>query len=168
MIFTSSAASFINNLSEDNLNPNEVINDYVQGSKQYANTKTCIIMAANEFAKRLKGTGVTVNSLHPGLVQTKTITNGVKLAKNMGVFQLFLYYMTMFFTYTLGKTSYEGAQTTVNLAVDQKLDNVTGKYFLDCMTLFVLPPNVNNSKLAEAVWRKSEELTQLKESEKLR
>lgn len=144
-----------------------MVHNFTEGSRRYANTKTCVIIGANEFAKRLKGTGITVNSLHPGLVQTQTVTNGVKLAKNVSPFQHSLYVLMMFLTYTVGKTAYEGAQTTVHLAVDKKLEKVTGKHFWDCMAFPVLPPNATNPKLIEAVWRKSEELTQLKESEKL-
>lgn len=36
----------------------------------YCNSKLCNILMANEFARRLEGTFVTSNSLHPGAVNT--------------------------------------------------------------------------------------------------
>ncbi|HZY45580.1 MAG TPA: SDR family NAD(P)-dependent oxidoreductase, partial [Anaerolineae bacterium] len=51
------------------------------GSRVYSNTKLANILFTHELAERLKGTGVTVNSLHPGGVSTKLFrgTNGISV-----------------------------------------------------------------------------------------
>lgn len=71
IIFVSSASAFITNLTVDNVN-------YPKGHPMslyhtllvYGNSKLCNVIAANGFADRLKESGVTSNSLHPGLVNT--------------------------------------------------------------------------------------------------
>lgn len=61
--FTSSHLAFVNNLSVENLiNPSRYF--------IYQNSKVCNIISADGFARLLKGTGVTSNSVHPGLVNT--------------------------------------------------------------------------------------------------
>lgn len=41
----------------------------------YSNSKLATIMSTHEFARRLKGTGVTANSVHPGLITTDLFKN---------------------------------------------------------------------------------------------
>lgn len=48
----------------------------------YEQSKLANVLFARELAKKLQGTGVTVNSLHPGLVDTE-------LMRHMGVFNSF-------------------------------------------------------------------------------
>lgn len=63
VIFTSSTAAFMTNLKVEDMNPSK---ENPLLANTYAISKLCQIIAANEFAERLKGTGVTVNSFHPG------------------------------------------------------------------------------------------------------
>ncbi|GLH03044.1 Retinol dehydrogenase 14, partial [Gryllus bimaculatus] len=41
----------------------------------YGKTKLANVLVSNELARRLNGTGVTVNCLHPGVVQTDILRN---------------------------------------------------------------------------------------------
>jgi NAD(P)-dependent dehydrogenase (short-subunit alcohol dehydrogenase family) len=79
------------------------------------------VMFTYELARQLEGTGVTVNALHPGGVNTgfgKNNTGLVKLAMNLfGRFSL---------------TPEQGAQTTIYLASSPEVAGVTGKYFDKC------------------------------------
>lgn len=86
----------------------------------YAQSKLANVLFTNELARRLAGTHVTVNSLHPGMVVTKIgdkNTNGLaafvwNLATKIG-----------------GIKVQKGAETSVFLATSDKVKGVSGKYF---------------------------------------
>ena len=88
----------------------------------YGQSKLANILFTRELARRLNGTGVTANSLHPGAIKTD-------IARDLPIL------MHIFFNYIFphfAKTSYEGAQTSIHVAVSEELDGVTGLYFADC------------------------------------
>ncbi|CAG9769820.1 unnamed protein product [Ceutorhynchus assimilis] len=164
IIFVSSASAFITNLTIDNVNyPDNQPMSLYNSTLIYGNSKLCNVIAANGFAERLKESGVTSNSLHPGLVNTSfylkpgsflDIKSFAKLLRNIVLF-------------AYGKTAEEGAQTIIHLALCNKLKEVTGKHFWDCR-LFPSPPGTWNKNFAESIWEKSEELVGLKPDEKLK
>lgn len=58
------------------------------------------------------------------------------------------------------KTPKSGAQTSIKLAVDPNLEDVSGKYFKDCTEIDVKREGLNDD-LAEWLWNKSEQLVGL-------
>lgn len=70
----------------------------------YANSKVCNIITANGFAEKLKGTGITSNSLHPGTVQTDIFSkvNNVINHNNSNV-KRFNYLLNRFYLSFYGK-----------------------------------------------------------------
>lgn len=87
--------------------------------KAYAQAKLANILFAYELDRRLKGTGVTVNSMHPGVVATNIVINretgfGTGIARLMP--SLFL-------------SPEQGAETTIYLASSPEIQGVSGKYF---------------------------------------
>lgn len=101
---------------DKHINPLEVIPVYL-----YYVSKGVNIMYALELARRLKGSNITVNFLHPGMIDSGIWRNvpfplSVAMAFIKGFF----------------KTTVEGAQTTLYLACAEELKGVTGKYFYDC------------------------------------
>lgn len=87
----------------------------------YANSKLAFHLAAFELSRRLKGTGVTVNVLHPGLIDTQIWRFcPFPLSIFWRIVRLFM------------RTAEEGAQTTLFAALSTNLDNVTGQYISDC------------------------------------
>lgn len=88
----------------------------------YGNAKLALCMATVALAERLRATGVTVNSLHPGAVKTHIADEGPGLRK-------FLFHLLLSIK---GKTPLEGAQTSVRLAVDPELAKTSGEYFENC------------------------------------
>lgn len=110
------ASSFyrISNVNLDDMNPTESMPWLL-----YYQSKGWNIMFAKELAKRLEGTNVTVNSLHPGVVDTGIWRNASTVLKP-GLFV----WNKLFF-----KTPQEGAQMTIYLATSDEVDGVTGKYF---------------------------------------
>ena len=77
------------------------------------------MLFTHELARRLQGTGVTANALHPGVVRTSFG------AEDPGVVQrLIVPFMRPFM-----KTPEQGAATSIHLASAPDLDQVTGQYF---------------------------------------
>lgn len=87
----------------------------------YYVSKGANIMFTTELAKRLEGTNVTANCLHPGLVDTGIWRNAGTLLKP----GLFVFNKICF------KTPEEGAKTTIYLATSDEVNGVSGKYFKD-------------------------------------
>ena len=79
------------------------------GWEAYCQSKLCDILFAYELAEKLKGSGVTVNCLHPGVINTKLLR----------------------VNFSGGQPVAEGSKTAVYLATSLELENVTGKYFVD-------------------------------------
>lgn len=117
----------------------------------YCNTKLANNLHTRELAKKLKGTGVTVNSLHPGAVTTE-------IARHKENDLLFMFLKPIFKPFI--KTSFHGAQTQIRLAVDPDLQNVTGKYFSDCKEKKPSKESLDDD-LSKWLWDKSTELLNL-------
>ncbi|XP_067000509.2 retinol dehydrogenase 11 isoform X3 [Anabrus simplex] len=148
IIMVSSLMHHFSTLKVDNLNYEKSFS----GMMNYADSKLANILMANELARKLKGTGITVNSLHPGAVMTEIWR-----------------YLPSTFTIVfrlIFKTSLEGAQTSIYLAVSEDVEGVSGKYFVDCKEAY-MSRAARNEQLAKKVWEKSEELVSLKASERL-
>ncbi len=118
-----------------------------RGYRAYGRSKLCNILFTYELARRLEGTGITVNALHPGLVRTN-------IARNNGV----LGRVVNFFIGARGVDAVQGAETLVYLASSRDAEDVTGKYFVDCRPV----PSSRLSydpDLAAGLWELSERLT---------
>ena len=117
----------------------------------YGQSKLANILFTRELAKRLKGTGVTANSLHPGVIFTEL--GRYALSENVNKFLNFISPVVM-------KTLEEGAQTTIHLAVSEDVANVTGKYFVDCEE--TKPAHTaEDDDGAKRLWELSEKIVQL-------
>ena len=88
----------------------------------YGQSKLANVLFTYELSRRLEGTGVTANCLHPGVVRSG-------FAQNNG--SLVAFAVKAF--YTLGrpftKSSAQGAETSTYLASSPEVEGVTGKYF---------------------------------------
>jgi NAD(P)-dependent dehydrogenase (short-subunit alcohol dehydrogenase family) len=92
--------------------------------RAYGRSKLANILFANELARRLEGTGVTSNSLHPGSVNTRIWSGAPWWAKP------FIQMMRPFFI-----SAEAGAGYVVALVTRPDLSQVTGRYFdKDTMT----------------------------------
>src|SRR5437016_7009570 len=89
------------------------------GQRAYSQSKLANVMFTNELARRLEGTGVTANSLHPGVVRTNFGAEDQAgfFAVMGGVIRPFL------------KTATQGAQTSIYLAASPDMDGVSGQFF---------------------------------------
>ena len=117
------------------------------GYGAYKRSKLCNILFTYELARRLEGENITVNALHPGLVQTN-------IARNDGLPGR----VVNFFIRVRGITPDQGAEAPVYLAVSPEVEGVTGKYFVDCRP--VPSSGISyDAELAARLWDMSASLT---------
>lgn len=117
----------------------------------YFQSKLANVLFGRELSKRLVGTGVTANSLHPGVVKTE-------FNRNLNVLNVVLWPFLWLF-----KDATAGAQTTITVALDPDLEKVSGKYFENCR-VYKESALARNDELAEWLWATSEELTGIKDN----
>jgi len=84
----------------------------------YCKSKLCNVLFTYELAKRLQGTSVTANTLHPGFVATGFFRDTPGFVKTYARF--------------FALSPEKGAKTTVFLASSGEVNNVSGKYFKRC------------------------------------
>ncbi|XP_026478050.1 retinol dehydrogenase 12-like [Ctenocephalides felis] len=120
----------------------------------YNQSKLANIMFSNELAKRLEGTNVTSNALHPGVVDTE-------LVRHMPIFTSSVSkHILKFLLWPFVKTPISGAQTSLHVALHPDLEGVNGKYFSDCKEKQVAV-QATDSKTASWLWAVSEKWTGL-------
>jgi len=113
--------------------------------RAYGTSKLCNILFTRELARRLAGTGVTANCLHPGFVRTRIGDNNRTLAWLGKVVKLF------------GLPPERGAETIVFLASSPEVAQVNGHYFYRCKPA---TPSAAAQSDADALrlWQVSEKL----------
>ncbi|KAM8714250.1 hypothetical protein ACLKA7_014393 [Drosophila subpalustris] len=151
IVNVSSLAHSMGKMNFDDLNSEKSYNSF----DAYNQSKLANVLFTRELAKRLEGTGVTVNAVHPGVVQTDLLRHYKFFETTIGRI-LVKGVQWVFF-----KTSKNGAQTTLYAALDPDLNGVTGLYFSDCK-----PKEVSNAakdeKSAKLLWEESEKWTHSK------
>jgi NAD(P)-dependent dehydrogenase (short-subunit alcohol dehydrogenase family) len=89
-------------------------------ARAYGTSKLCNILFTRELAKRLDGTGVTANCLHPGFVGTRFGLNNAK----SGFMKLVQRTIMLF-----GLSPEDGAKTIIHLASSPDVATISGQYF---------------------------------------
>ena len=138
----SHAHKFVN-FDIDNLQPTENFS----GINAYGVSKACNILFTGELARRIAGTGVTANSLHPGGVSTGLGSN------NTGWLASLIRPLAMMVL----KTPAKGARTSLHLAMSDSVSDTSGLYFanrrVNKPSAFATDPET-----ARKLWEISEEL----------
>jgi len=102
----------------------------------YSASKLANVLFTRALARRLVGTPVTVNALHPGVIDTKLLRAAFS---------------------GRGASVDQGARTSVYLATSDEVDGVTGGYFVDCRK--TQPSKLaQDEALQESLWRESEQV----------
>lgn len=90
------------------------------GLTAYSRSKLANVMFGYDLATRLEGSGVTVNSCHPGLVESDLLKGGFDRWWLKWLWPIATRFMI---------TPEEGATTVLHLAASPAVEGVTGKYF---------------------------------------
>jgi NAD(P)-dependent dehydrogenase (short-subunit alcohol dehydrogenase family) len=119
--------------------------------RAYSRSKLCNILFTRELARRLHGTGVTANCLHPGFVATRFADESGGLISPLA-----------WIAKSFAISPVEGAQTIIYLASSPEVANVTGKYFYKCRPTTPSALALDD-RAALALWQRSATLARLKE-----
>jgi NAD(P)-dependent dehydrogenase (short-subunit alcohol dehydrogenase family) len=122
--------------------------DY-NGFRANNQAKLALILFTYELARRLEGTGVTVNALHPGAVATDAVSKD----PDVPAFGRFMY--SLFRPFFLSPE--KGAETPLFLASSQEVEGVTGKYFIKKRAVPSSPESYD-LEIARRLWETSIQL----------
>lgn len=153
IIIVSSSFAFLNWTNLIKLDYNNLVNRNTLWL--YNLTKRSNALFMRELDKRLCNTRITVNALHPGTVVTNIVNSS----------NIFTYFLiaTMAIFY---KSAKEGAQTTINLAVNRDLEDISGQFWADCVGFKNVFRSEKDIKYAEHLWKISEEFVKLTDVER--
>ncbi|KAF7708856.1 hypothetical protein HF521_017913 [Silurus meridionalis] len=90
--------------------------------ESYKQSKLANVLFSRELARRMKGTGLTSYSLHPGVINTDLIRHVKSKFPPLSS-------VLTFFSILLMKTPWQGAQTSIHCAVTEGLEKKFGCYF---------------------------------------
>src|SRR5438309_2034730 len=145
IINVSSVGHYNGHINFDDLN---LENDY-GGWRAYGQSKLALVLFTHELAKKLQGTGVTVNSVHPGTVATNI------WSRPMGPLGFVMAVPKLFMT-----SPNKGAETVVYLASSPDAENTSGEYW-DKLKVKKSSEESYNEEVAKRLWEVSEKLTSL-------
>ncbi len=118
------------------------------GFRAYGASKLANLYFTYELARRLEGTGVTVNALHPGFVRSNFGRNnpGGIIVRALSAI--------------MGISVEKGARTSIYLATSPEVKSVTGRYFVKCKAVRSSHASYDQD-IGRRLWEISEELTGL-------
>lgn len=141
-----SAPARIINVSSGAHTSGKIEFDNLQGERNYSpraydNSKLANILFTMELSRRLEGTEVTVNTLHPGFVATG-------FAKNNG---RVIAALVDLFAPLVARSPAKGAETSIYLASSPNVAGVTGEYFYDSHVVSAAP-QATDRVVARKLW----------------
>lgn len=121
------------------------------GFEVYSQSKLANVLFTYELARKLEGSGVTANALHPGFVNSN-------FGNSMGRVAAFLVGIT---SRLFGISPEKGAETIIYLASSPEVAGVTGKYFVKKKATRSAKESYDDA-VARRLWQVSEALTSSK------
>jgi NAD(P)-dependent dehydrogenase (short-subunit alcohol dehydrogenase family) len=110
------------------------------GQRAYAQSKLALVLFTYELARRLAGTQVTVNALHPGYIATNIGQEGSRLVRLLAPLLRLV-----------ARSPEQGARTSVYLASSPEVAGVTGQYFRDEIAVPSAPASYD-AETARRLW----------------
>jgi NAD(P)-dependent dehydrogenase (short-subunit alcohol dehydrogenase family) len=107
----------------------------------YSRSKLANVLHTFALARRLAGTGITANCLHPGVVATNLLPRWLQIVKPL-------------VSHTIDAE--RGARTTLFLCLSNEVDGVSGRYFDENQTVRAASDAANDVGLQEELWQASE------------
>lgn len=147
IVIVSSALYKRGEIDLENLNSEKSYNK----SAAYKNSKMANVLFSRELAKRLKGTGVSVYAVSPGMVWTN-------LGRHINITWWKMILLAPI-AWLYIRTPYQGCQTIIHCAVSEEVDNESGLYYRNCEKEDIVPV-ARDDTLARKLWDVSEELIQ--------
>ena len=129
--------------------------DNMNGEKKYSGfdvykkSKLANVMFTYELAKRIEGTGITANCLHPGFVSTNFGKNNNFLWRNV-------IRVAMWLTAISVK---DGAKTSIHLACSDEVKDITGRFFANSQ-IKKGSSKAKNEEHNRKLWELSEEFVE--------
>ena len=111
----------------------------------YAQSKLANVMHTFALARRMSGSGISVNCLHPGVVATNLLPRWLRVIKPLLTRVMF--------------DAERGARTSLYLALDPSVAGVTGRYFDEYQHPRSASPLANDIALQESLWKMSAQWT---------
>jgi retinol dehydrogenase-12 len=107
----------------------------------YAQSKLANVLHTFALARRLSGTRICVNCLHPGVVATNLLPRWLRVVKPLISRVIF--------------SPERGARTTLHLALSSELAGISGRYFDEHQLPQPAAPLANDLQLQESLWQMS-------------
>lgn len=151
-----SAPARIVNVASNNHRKQKLNFDDLQNTRRYnafrayGQSKLANVLFTYALARRLQGTGVTANALHPGFVSThiwKHTDPWMQPVVSSAI-------------RAMAKTPQEGAKTSIYLATSPEVEGMTGKYFTDGKPVASDPASYDEMA-QERLWKLSLEMVGL-------
>lgn len=117
-----------------------------RGFPVYGRSKLCNILFTRELARRWAGTGITVNSLHPGFVSTRFGD------ESGGLFSYAIRAAKLF-----AISPEKGAETIIYLASSRDVSGASGQYFYKCRPA-TPTKEAQDDEAARRLWQETEKL----------
>jgi len=141
VILVVSTAFMMGNLRFDDLGAGK---GPYRSMRAYADAKLAGVYFTRELARRLEGTGVTANCLHPGIVATR-FGRELTLAQKLMALPMLPFL----------RGPRRGARTSIHLATSPEVEGVSGRFFSNCRAR-KLPRKARNLEKEQELWRRSE------------
>jgi NAD(P)-dependent dehydrogenase (short-subunit alcohol dehydrogenase family) len=145
IINVSSVGHYNGHINFDDLN----LEKEYGGWKAYGQSKLALVLFTHELAKKLQGTGVTVNAVHPGTVATNI------WSRPLGPAGFIMALPKLFMT-----SPEKGAETIVYLASSPDANGLNGEY-LEKLKVKKSSDESYNDEVAQRLWDVSAKLTHL-------
>jgi NAD(P)-dependent dehydrogenase (short-subunit alcohol dehydrogenase family) len=120
------------------------------GFPAYGRSKLANILFTFELARRMEGTGVTANALHPGFVDTRFAKNNGTLV-SLGLSVIYRFFAL---------SPENGARTSLYLAASPDVEGVSGQYFAKERSVRA-DPAAYDQEAAQRLWQVSAEMAGL-------
>ncbi|XP_043910365.1 dehydrogenase/reductase SDR family member 13 isoform X2 [Protopterus annectens] len=130
------------------LNPEK--KGFIQQVRSYSDSKLCNILFVRELANKLEGTNVTCYAAHPGSVNTEINRH----------FKFWLKVLLIPVATLFQRDAENGAQTSVYCAVQEGIERLSGRYFVDCHVQEVTA-HARDDAVARKLWEVSERMVGL-------